>query len=279
MPVVFYNSHMTTNTLPIKQLQPNPFQPRSSIKKEDIEELAQSIKAYGILEPLVVAQTPAGYQIIAGERRWRAAQMAGLTEVPVHVKKTTPKGMLEMAIVENVQRVDLSALERAQAFLQLKRTFNYINSQIAEKVGKSPAYVSNSLKLLELPDAIADGLLAGLISEGHARALLGIDNEAEMVQAYKIILKENASVRRAEKLAQLFKERMGKDKGGPGRPAVAINQQDLKQLQTAFQQLFNTKAQLKVARSNRQTKLTITLKGSPEETQEDLEKIVKLAQH
>ncbi len=278
MPVFSYNNVMT-NTLPIKQLQPNPFQPRSSIKKEDIEELAQSIKAYGILEPLVVAQTPAGYQIIAGERRWRAAQMAGLTEVPVHVKKTTPKGMLEMAIVENVQRVDLSALERAQAFLQLKRTFNYINSQIAEKVGKSPAYVSNSLKLLELPDAIADGLLAGLISEGHARALLGIDNEAEMVQAYKIILKENASVRRAEKLAQLFKERMGKEKGGPGRPAVAINQQDLKQLQTAFQQLFNTKAQLKVARSNRQTKLTITLKGSPEETQEDLEKIVKLAQH
>lgn len=267
-----------TNTLPIKQLQPNPFQPRSSIKKEDIEELAQSIKAYGILEPLVVAHTPAGYQIIAGERRWRAAQLAGLTEVPVHVKKTTPKGMLEMAIVENVQRVDLSALERAQAFLQLKRTFNYTNSQIAEKVGKSPAYVSNSLKLLELPDAITDGLVAGLISEGHARALLGIDNEAEMVQAYKIILKENASVRRAEKLAQLFKERNGITNTGPGRPSVTVNQQDLKHLQNAFQQLFNTKTQLKVSRSNRQTKLTITLKGSPQETQEDLEKIVQLAQ-
>ncbi len=267
-----------TNTLPINQLQPNPFQPRDSIKKEDVEELAQSIKAYGILEPLVVALTPAGYQIIAGERRWRAAQLAGLTEVPVHVKKTTPKGMLEMAIVENVQRVDLSPLERSQAFMQLKRNFNYTNSQIAEKVGKSPAYVSNSLKLLELPDAITDGLIAGLISEGHARALLGIPDENEMIQAYKIILKENASVRRAEKLAQLYREKNGKDEIGPGRPSVSMSKDELQELQKAFQVLFNTKTQLKVARSNRQTRLTITLKGSPEETQEDLEKIVHLTQ-
>ena len=268
-----------TQTLPIKQLQPNPFQPRDKIKKEDIEELAQSIKTYGILEPLVIAQTPAGYQIIAGERRWRAAQLAGLDEVPVHIKKTTPKGMLEMALVENVQRVDLSALERAQAFRQLRRNFNYTNSELAEKVGKSPAYISNSLKLLELPDAITDGLVAGLISEGHARALLGIDSESDMVQAYKIILKENASVRRAENLARMFKEKHEPtNTNSPGRPTTKVDPTQLQRWQQAFSKLFNTNSQLKIARSHRQTKLTITLKGSPEETQEDLERIVQLTE-
>jgi len=113
-------------SLPTKQLQPNPFQPRGKIKTEDIQELAKSIKAYGVIEPIVIAQTPAGYQIIAGERRWRAAQLVGLEEVPVHIKKTTPKGMLEMALVENVQRIDLNALERAQAFQQLMRSFQLL---------------------------------------------------------------------------------------------------------------------------------------------------------
>ena len=107
--------------LDIKLLQPNPFQPRNKIQPEDVEELTDSIKQYGILEPLIIAQTPAGYQIIAGERRWRAAKAAGLTEVPVLIKKTTPRGMLEMAIIENVQRIDLNSIERAQAFKQIGR--------------------------------------------------------------------------------------------------------------------------------------------------------------
>lgn len=267
-----------TNTLPIGQLQPNPFQPRSKIQPEEVEELAQSIKAYGILEPLLIAHTPAGYQIIAGERRWRAAQLVGLTEVPVHIKETTPKGMLEMALVENVQRVDLNPLERAQAFRQLMREFNYSNAELSKKVGKSPAYISNSLKLLELPDAISDGLISHQITEGHARALSSIPQEAEMVQAYKIILRENASVRRAEQLARRYKEKVEpKTATQIGRPVNMFEADQVKTWEQNFQSLLHTQAKLKCVSSHRQTKLTITLKGSPEETAADVERIVKLA--
>ena len=114
----------TVQLLAVNLLQPNPFQPRNKMIKDELDELADSIKKHGILEPLIVAHTPAGYQIIAGERRWRAAQLAGLTEVPCLIRKTSPKGMLEMALIENVQRINLSALERAQAFQQLMREFN-----------------------------------------------------------------------------------------------------------------------------------------------------------
>lgn len=268
-----------TNTLPIKQLQPNPFQPRGKIKTEDVAELATSIKSYGIIEPIVVAQTPAGYQIIAGERRWRAAQIAGLTEVPVHIKKTTPRGMMEMALVENVQRVDLNALERAQAFQQLMRNFNYSNSQLAEKVGKSPSYISNSLKLLDLPDAVTDGLIAGQITEGHARALSSIKDEANIVKAYKVILKEHSSVRRAEELARRYK-RDGADLDTKPKKQdyIKIDEKNLESWKNNFKRFFHAKSGLKLTRSHRQTKVTITLKGSPEETQQDLEKIIDMAE-
>lgn len=259
--------------LGINQLQPNPFQPRNKIIKEDLDELVQSIKTYGILEPLVVAHTPAGYQIIAGERRWRAAKEAGLETVPALVKKTTPRGMLEMAIVENVQRVDLNAMERSQAFQQLQRDFNFTVGQIAEKVGKSPAYISNTLKLLKLPDAIKDGLLGGMITEGHARAISGIENEKSMVDCYKIILKESASVRRAEELARRFKEQDHQETSGRGRP-LQVDDSQVKSWEHQFQSWFNAKTKLKVTRSNRHTRVTIVLQGSPEQTQRDLERIM-----
>lgn len=267
------------NNLPTQQLQPNPFQPRGKIRNEEISELAQSIKTYGILEPIVVAHTPAGYQIIAGERRWRAAQLVGLKEVPVYVKETTPKGMLEMALVENVQREDLNSLERAQAFRQLMRNFNYSNSQLAQKVGKSPSYISNTLKLLSLPDAVTDGLIAGQISEGHARAMSGLENEADMVQVYKIILKENGSVRRAEELARRYKDKQLKSPSSSAQKSLPkISDSELESWQNKFNSFFHARSKLKLTRSHRQTKLTITLKGSPEETQEDLEKIIQIAE-
>ena len=160
--------------IPTNQLEPNPLQPRGVISQESISELVESIREHGILEPLIVAKTPAGYQIIAGERRWRSARILKLEYVPAIIKETTPQQMLEMAIVENVQRKDLNPLERAKAFLRLKDEFNFDNNQIAKKVSKSVPYVINCVKLLTLPDAIKDGLLSDLISEGHARALSGI---------------------------------------------------------------------------------------------------------
>jgi ParB family chromosome partitioning protein len=256
-------------TLPINQLQPNPFQPRDKVKKEDLEELAESIKVYGVLEPLVVAQTPAGYQIIAGERRWRAAKVAGLTEVPVHIRKTTPKGMLEMAIVENVQRIDLNPIERAQAFQQLIREFGLSATLVAERVGKSVPYISNTLKLLELPDAIADGLMGEQITEGHARALASIDDEQDMIECYKTILRESGSVRRAEELARRYKElRASGNHQTAGRPLTQPDEQ-VKTWLNGWKQYCQTPVDLKLVRSRNQTRLTQTLKGTPAATQAD----------
>jgi ParB family chromosome partitioning protein len=263
------------NVLPVNQLQPNPLQPRGKVNKEDLDELVESVKNYGILEPIIVAHTPAGYQIIAGERRWRAAKQAGLKEVPVLIKVTTPKGMLEMAIIENVQRVDLSPIERAQAFQQLMRDFHFTNTQVAQKVGKSMAYVSNSLKLLMLPDAIKDGLAGGHISEGHARALVSLENERAMVDVYKIILKENASVRRAEELVRRMKDVIGIDRGKSKRKVLHTPQID--EWQQTLQNYFGQKSQVKLTQSERQTKVMLVFKGSPIETQDAIKKILKVA--
>ncbi|HYD35584.1 MAG TPA: ParB/RepB/Spo0J family partition protein [Vitreimonas sp.] len=263
--------------LSISLIQPNPFQPRSTFDKEAIEELKQSIVAYGVLEPLVIAHTPAGYQIIAGERRWRAAREAGLEEVPVIIKKTTPKGMLEMALVENVQRVDLQPMERAQAFRQLMRDFGFTISQLASKIGKSSAYISNSIRLLDLPDAIKDGLVGNMITEGHARALAGIPDEKQMIECYKIILRESASVRRAEELSRRFRETSEDKLSEKGRPKP-LNDAQLRQWQKKFQELFHAKTQFKLVRSTRQTRVSFTMRGTPEETQADLEKILAFAE-
>src|SRR5512143_1461495 len=191
--------------LDIDVVQANPLQPRGLIAPDSLADLVNSIKEHGVLEPLVVAKTPAGYQLIAGERRWRASKLAGLTHVPAIIRETSPKGMLEMALVENVQRVDLNPLDRAKGFERLMNEFGLTTSEIAVRIGKSVAYVSNSLRLLSLPDALKDGLLSGLISEGHARALAAIDDSNLMIEAYKIILKKSGSVRMAEELARRMK--------------------------------------------------------------------------
>ena len=199
----------TVVDISVEELQTNPLQPRGIITPESLVDLIDSVKEHGILEPMVIAKTPAGFQIIAGERRWRAAKLAGFKSVPAIIKETTPQGMLEMALVENVQRTDLNALDRAKAFERLMQEFALSNAEIAQRIGKSPAYISNSLRLLQLPDALKDGLLTGLISEGHARALAAINDTKLMIEAYKIILRESGSVRRAEDLARRMQSKSG----------------------------------------------------------------------
>jgi len=264
--------------LDITHLQANPFQPRDLIKTEDLDELTDSIKQFGVLEPLVVTDTPAGYQIIAGERRWRASQQAGLKTVPVIIKKVTPKQMLEMAIIENVQRVDLGSIERAQAFMQLKRNFGYDDNEVARRVSKSIPYVKNSLKLLTLPDAIKDGLLGGLIDEGHARAIGGIADKHKMVQVYKKILKTNASVRQAEQMARIAKEEIGQRNTHAAKSKKTVTEMlaEVKAWEKDLKQLLKSRSVVKLQRSNTQTKITITLKGNLKKTEQDLAKIIEI---
>lgn len=187
-------------------LQANPLQPRGIISPDSLQELADSIREQGILEPIVVADTPAGYQIVAGERRWRAAKLLGLPKVPVVIRtKATPQGMLEMAIVENVQREDLNPIERALAYKRLIDEFGLGTNEVAKKVGKSAPTISNTIRLLSLPDAIKDALVAGVITEGHVRPLISVGDTKLMLELFKKILKENSTVRQTEEMARQVK--------------------------------------------------------------------------
>ena len=258
--------------IPTNQLEPNPLQPRGIISPESINELVESIREHGILEPLIIAKTPAGYQIIAGERRWRAARVLKLAYVPAIVKETTPQQMLEMAIVENIQRKDLNPIERAKAFLRLREEFNFDNNKIAKRMGKSVPYVINVLKLLTLPDALKDGLLSGLITEGHARALSGIGDTRLMIEAYKIVLREKASVRRAEDIARRMRKKI--DEG-----IVPITKENLplflkSRLDTIsndFESFFDDKTtKVKVIQTNVITRVTFQFRGPIDHRFEEL---------
>ncbi|HEX8923889.1 MAG TPA: ParB/RepB/Spo0J family partition protein [Patescibacteria group bacterium] len=267
----------SVSQIPTNQLEPNPLQPRGIINPESVSELVESIREHGILEPLVVAKTPAGFQIIAGERRWRAARILKLEHVPAIVKETTPQQMLEMAIVENVQRKDLNPLERAKAFLRLKEEFGLDNTGIAKKVSKSVPYVINCLKLLSLPDALKDGLLSGLISEGHARALAGIGDTRLMIEAYKIVLKEKASVRRAEDIARRMRKKI--EEG-----TVPITKENLPHflkskldnISTDLETSFNQKTtKVKITQTNVVTRVVFQFRGPVEDRFESLKSLYK----
>jgi len=261
--------------LPLDYLQPNPLQPRGVITPESLSELIDSIKTHGIIQPLVVAHTPAGYQIIAGERRWRASRLAGLTEVPVRIIETTPQGMLEMAIVENVQRTDLNPIDRANSFERLIKEFSLTNSDICTRIGKSPAYVSNTFRLLELPDALKDGLISGVITEGHARALAAIPDTQAMIEAYKMILREGGSVRRAEELSRRFKKTMHRSKPSDGFNTKTVNE-SIDNMATAIGNSIGENVHVKMRRSRVETAIHIVLKGNPEETEVQIQKIYDL---
>lgn len=255
--------------LDIDLIQPNPLQPRGLIAPEALADLVSSIKEHGIIEPLVVAKTPAGYQIIAGERRWRAARLAGLPTVPIVIKETTAKGMLELALVENVQREDLNPIERAQAFQRLIEEFGLTVTEIAKRVSKSESYVSNTMRLLGIPDAIKDGLVSGAISEGHARAIAGLTDVKLMVEAYKTILSENASVRRAEDLARRLKAQAG----GLQHPSKVerIHSDELDRMAKDLAQSVN--GLVKITQSKVEARVVFVIRGNLETTSAQLKKM------
>jgi ParB family chromosome partitioning protein len=188
--------------IPIARVSPNPHQPRQAIDEESLAELAASIREHGVIQPLVVTQVGDEYQLIAGERRWRAAQLAGLTSVPAIIKETTPQQTLELALVENVQRADLNPLEEAGAYRQLMDEFGLTQEQVAERVGKSRTAVANTVRLLRLPDDVKEALAAGRISEGHARALLSLPTARLQRQALAIIEGRALNVRQTEALVR-----------------------------------------------------------------------------
>lgn len=264
--------------LDISLLQANPLQPRGLITPESLAELAESIREHGILEPIVVAKTPAGYQIIAGERRWRAARLVGLTTVPVIIRETSPQGMLEMAIVENVQRVDLNPLERAQAYKRLMDEFNLTNAEIAQRVAKSPSYISNTIRLLSLPDALKDALMSGQTTEGHARALSALEDPHLIIDAYKEVLRRNLSVRGTEELVRRVRSTHGiVPKRGSSPQTMRIVNEDIDRIQEGLEKSLSngdeSKVKVKYILTGNTAKLEIRLDGQPGVTNEKVQQV------
>lgn len=256
-----------------KLLSPNPHQPRGKISEESLEELAQSIKEHGILEPIVVADTPAGLQIIAGERRWRAAMLIKMEKVPVVIRRTNPVGMLQMAVVENVQRTELNPIERAYAYKRMLEDFRMSLQEISKKIGKSSSYISNTIRFLTLADAVKDGLIAGEISEGHAKAISSLTVSIYQIEVYKQVLKRNLNVRDTEELVRRYmKGVMGDLKRG------VRTEEKMSEIMEKIQADVSHKlgGSFKISRTSRRTQMIIVLPGSQEETELKMRRIYKL---
>ena len=205
-----------TLLLKTSQLEPNKDQPRKKFDEEAIEELAQSIKQYGIIQPIIVCKRDDYYQIIAGERRWRAAKKAGIREVPVVVKEYTEKEIAEISLIENIQREDLNPIEEAKSYKRLIDEYKLTQEELSERVSKSRTEIANKMRLLKLHDDVQKMLISGALSAGHARALLGLEVKKDQLKAANEITEKSLSVRQTEDLVKKMnepkKEKEGKSK-------------------------------------------------------------------
>jgi len=201
------------NKVPIEFVHPNPRNPRRSFAEEELSDLAQSIREHGVVQPVVVRTATGGrYEIIAGERRWRAAQLAGLAEIPVIIREVDDRVALELAIIENVQRSDLNPVEEALGYQQLIDEHNYTQADLGQVIGKSRSHVANTLRLLKLPNEVRQMLVDGVLSAGHARTLVTAEDPVALA---KLIVEEGLSVRQAEALAQMSADQAAKPKAAP----------------------------------------------------------------
>ena len=265
-------------------IKPNPNQPRTHFNEQDIEQLARSIKEHGILQPLLVSDKENGsYQLIAGERRWRAAKIANLEKVPALVRETNPQEILELALIENIQRADLSALEEAAAYQKLANDFQLTQQEIADRVGKSRTTITNTLRLLELPDKIQKSLDNNEITEGHARALLGLSNAEDMIQNLEVILSRNLNVRQTENIVKnqrLSNESHTELENTPIKSddnKLEINLPDSRHISVTLQRLFGTKVTVQRANDGSGT-LTIHF-YSEEEYEGILSRLIEEENH
>ena len=259
--------------LPLEKIAPNPDQPRKHFEQEALEELAASLKVLGLVQPITVQALPSGsYQIISGERRWRAAQMAGLKTLPAYIRATQPSELLELALIENIQREDLNAIEVALAYQQLTEQYGLSQSKVAERIGKKRVTISNYIRLLQLPAEIQLGLTQRLIDMGHARALLQVDDTERQIELYNLIITEHLSVRAVEELARAIAE-------APETTPLPTPQhqhsekterKDFKLLEQHLAQVFSSKVTLRCSASGK-GKLTIPFSGD-----EELERIMQL---
>ena len=245
----------------IDKVKPNPNQPRTHFNETELRELSESIKAHGVLQPLLVRKQGDRFEIIAGERRYQAAKLAGLTEVPVTIKEADDQAVLEMALIENLQRSDLNPIEEAKGYKQLIKTSGMTQEALSKAVSKSRSTITNSLRLLDLPEQVQDLLYNGKLTAGHARAILAVPYEEARIKLAEKVVAEGLSVRATEKLAPLFS--VGDAQKAP-RP---VTPQSFKKAARVLRQTFNTNVKVKSLRGK--NKIEIEFKD-----EEDLARIL-----
>ncbi len=257
------------NEIPLAQIEPNPNQPRREFDEDALQDLANSIREIGIIQPVTLRQVASDkYQIIAGERRWRASQMAGLTAIPAYVRTVEDENVMEMALVENIQREDLNAIEIALAYEHLAETTGMTQEKISERVGKSRAAVTNYMRLLKLPAQVQMALKNKEIDMGHARALLSIDSPSVQIKLFKEIQKYGYSVRKVEEMAQMLKYGEDVQSGKKKIASKASLPEEFTILKDRLSSFFQTKVQM-----------TCSVKGKgkisiPFANEEELERIM-----
>ena len=254
--------HGGTIELGVSVIAPNPFQPRTRFDEAALKELAASIRAAGVLQPLLVRRAgPGDYQLVAGERRLRAAQIAGLVKVPVIVKEFDDRAMMELALIENIQREDLNPIDEAKAFQALVEKVGLTHDQLSERVGKQRATITNSLRLLGLPPEVMDMVSRGTLSSGHARALLGLENRGDQLAAARYVASKGFSVRRTESFVRR------KQRTGHSRPRTA-KLVGLSEWETKLQQRFSTQVAISQGRKGGKVEFEYY-------SQEDLERLLE----
>jgi ParB family chromosome partitioning protein len=226
----------------IEEIIPNRSQPRKHFDEAKLQELAESIKEKGILEPLIVRRVDQGYELIVGERRWRAAQKAGLKEVPVVVKEAQGREVLEISLIENLQREDLNPIEAAEAFKHLIEAFHISQEDLSKRIGKDRTTITNTLRLLKLPLEVRNQLLQNRITSGHARALLSLENKEKQKELCALIIKKGLSVREAEVIAKRWSEKSKKPTASGQRRGELVSQ--LNSLQDSLRQRLATKVRI-----------------------------------
>lgn len=198
--------------IPVDEIRPNPYQPRKIFNKEALEELSQSIQQHGVFTPILVKKSISGYELITGERRWRATKMANLTEIPAIVVDFDDQQMMEIALLENIQREDLNIIEEAKAYEKLIQRLNYTQEQLAHRIGKSREHITNTLRLLRLPEEVQNRVISKQLSMGHARALLGLKDEELMKKIAKQAVQQGLSVRKVEQLVKSQNQKKDEEK-------------------------------------------------------------------
>ncbi len=262
------------NDIPLDKITPNPEQPRSTFDEGALEELAASIRELGIIQPLSLRKTgPDSYQIIAGERRFRAARLAGLPSVPAYIRTANDSELTEMALIENIQREDLNAIEIALTFKKLIDQYNLTQERLSERIGKKRATIANFLRLLKLPSEVQLGLRDKRVDMGHARALLGIDDPRVQLKIYQQILKEGLSVRKVEELAKAWQQQRAANPEAPAKETEAnpyASSHDFDLLRNHLSAAFHTPVSFSC---DRQGKGKITFQFS---NSEDLTRLITL---